>query len=70
MTNADKELEKLFYKIRIDNIDAIGYQNTITGSEITFWKRKREIAIQPMVNMKLLQAIHDKANELWEVHND
>lgn len=70
MTNADKELEKLFYKIRIDNIDATGYQNTITGSEIIFWKRKREIAIQPMVNMKLLQAIHNKANELWEVHND
>ncbi len=70
MTNADKELEKLFYEIWIDNIDAAGYQNTITGSEITFWKRKREIAIQPMVNMKLLQAIHNKANELWEINND
>ena len=67
MTNADKELEQLFYKPRIDNIDALTFQNTITGYEITFWKRKREIAIQPMVSIKLLKAIHSKANELWEV---
>ena len=67
MTNADKLFEELFYKIRADNIDTIAYYNTITGNEISFWKRKREIAIQHMINIKLLQAIYDKANELWGV---
>lgn len=67
MTNAEKELEQLFYKTSIENIDVMVFQNSITGYEIAFWKRKREIAIQPMVSIKLLQAIHNKANELWEV---
>ena len=69
MPNITK-LEDLFYKVREDNIDVLSYINTITGYEIAFWKRKREISIEPMVSIKLLEAIQNKANELWRENND
>lgn len=65
MTKAEKELKDLFYEQHTSCIDYDSYINSITGKEIAFWSRKREIAIEPMVNIKLLHAIYDRANELW-----
>lgn len=64
MTNADKKFEELFYEIRENNIDYICYMNKLNANEICYWKRKRKIATNTMLNVKLLKAINEKAKEL------
>lgn len=64
MTNADKMFEELFYEQRENNIDYICFINKLNANEICFWKRKREIATNTMLNVKLLKAINKKCKEL------
>ena len=64
MTNADKMFEELFYEQRENNIDYVCYMNRLNANEITFWKRKREITISTMLNIKMLKAINEKCKEL------
>ena len=61
---ADKMFEELFYEQRENNIDYVSYMNRLNANEITFWKRKREIAISTMLNIRMLKAINEKVKEL------
>jgi hypothetical protein len=61
---ADKMFKELFYEQRENNIDYVYYMNRLNANEITFWKRKREIVINTMLNVKLLKAINEKCKEL------